>query len=93
MFKAKIKKVEKEMELEIDKEFLDVELEISDGKKVFTRKLAFPIKSSSDAIKAEVKKYVETFNADAELAIEDKKKEERDKKINEVIEDLEGETI
>ena len=93
MFKAKIKKVKRDKELELDKEFLDVELEISDDNRVFTRKLAFPIGSSSDAIKAEVKKYVETFNADAKLAIEDKKKEERDKKINEVIEDLEGETI
>ena len=93
MFKAKIKKVKQDKELELDKDFLDVEIELSDGKKVFTRKLAFPIKSSSDAIKAEVKKYVETFNADAKLAVEDKKKEERDKKIKEVIEDLEGEII
>lgn len=93
MFKAKIKKVERDKELEFDKEFLDVELELSDGKKMFVRKLSFPIGSSSDAIKAEVKKYVETFNADAKLAIEDKKKEERDKKINKVIEDLKGETI
>lgn len=93
MFKAKIKKVKKDTELETREDFLDVELELSDGKKSYKRKLAFPVDSSSDAIKAEVKKYVETFNADAKLAIEDKKKEERDKKIKEVVEDLEGETI
>lgn len=93
MFKAKIKKVKKDTELETGEDFLDVELKLSDGKTSHERKLAFPVGSSSDAIKAEVKKYVETFNADAKLAIEDKKKEERDKKIKEVVEDLEGETI
>lgn len=93
MFKAKVKKIKRDIELETREDFLDVELELFDGKKSYKRKLAFPVDSSSDAIKAEVKKYVETFNADAKLAVEDKKKEERDKKIKEVVEDLEGETI
>ena len=93
-FSSKIKSVKKDVLIETNEGFLDVEIEITDGKE-FTeiRKLAFPFGESSEKIKGSVKKYVETFNADAELADKSEKNERLNSQADEVIKDLEGITI
>ena len=93
-FNAKIKSVKKDILIETNKEFLDVEIEIRDKKKfVAIRKLAFPFEKSSKDIKSAVEKYVETFNADAELAEKSKEREKLNSQASKVIEDLEGLTM
>lgn len=93
-FIATIKSVKKDILIETNKEFLDVKIEISDGKKVFAiRKLAFPFGTSSKEIKGAVKEYVETYSADANLAEKSKEREKLNSQTDKVIEDLEGVTV
>lgn len=93
-FTAKIKSIKKEILVETNENFLNVELEICEGKKVVEiRKLAFPFGKSSKEIKSAVEKYVETFNADAELAEASKEREKINSQVDKVIEDLEGLTV
>ena len=94
IFSATIKSVKKDILIETNKEFLDVEIEIRDKKKVVAvRKLAFPFGKSSEEIKEAVEKYVETFNADADLAEKSKEREKLNSQADKVIEDLEGVTV
>ena len=90
-FKAKIKSIKKDILIETGEDFFDVKIEISEGEEIVeVRKLAFPLESSSEFIKGEVKKYIKTFNADKILAKKSKEKEELNSQADEVIEDLEG---
>lgn len=94
VFSATIKSIKKDILIETNKEFLDVEIEIRDDKKVVAvRKLAFPFGKTSKEIKSAVEKYVETYNADADLAEKSKEREKLNSQANEVIEDLEGITV
>ncbi len=92
--RATIKSIKKDILIETNKEFLDVEIEIN-GKngEIVTRKLAFPFEKTSEEIKEAVKKYVETFNADAELAEKNKEREKLNSQADKIIKNLEGVTI
>ena len=94
MFKGKIKSIKKDILIETNKEFLDVEIEISNEDKIVAvRKLAFPFEKTSKEIKSAVEKYVETYNADADLAEKNKEREKLNSQADKVIEDLEGLTV
>ena len=78
-------------------EFIDVEIgvfvkEKGKEKQIDVRKFAFPITDSDKDIKAKVKKFIDLYNVEAEMAIEDGKKQEKNKKIDETISKLKGES-
>lgn len=95
MFTARIKTIKREELLEDKSEFFSVEVEILDnkGKTLEVRKLGFPVDTPEAEIEAEVKKFVLTYEQDAELKKVDKAKEKRDKKINLTIKNLTGKEI
>lgn len=95
MFTARIKTIKREELLEDKSEFLSVEVEILDqeGKSLEVRKLGFPVDTPEAEIKAEVKKFVLTYEKDEELKKVDIAKEKRDKKINLKIKNLTGKAI
>ena len=84
-------------------EFLDVEVGVfiefenteSPGevqeKRVDIRKFAFKVTDSPKEIKVAIKKFIDLYNKEAEMAIEDGKKQEKNKKIDETISNLKGE--
>lgn len=75
-------------------EFLSVELEIIKDKKVVdTRKYGFPVDTSEKEIKKEVKKIIDLYNKEAEMAILEAEKEAKKEKVNKTINKLKGESI
>ena len=69
MYSATIKSIEKTVFQVDNQTYLAVELEIlKDGELVETRKLAFPLDTSEEAITAELAKYVATYADDQRLA-------------------------
>jgi len=74
--------------------FLDVEIGIFEGKKQLdVRKQAVSPETSEKDIKAIVKKIIDLYNKEAEMAVLDAKKQEKKSKINKTINNLKGESI
>lgn len=74
--------------------FLDVEIGIFKGKdQVAVRKYAVPTDMSEKNIKDMVKKVIDLYNVEAEMAIKDKLKHEKIKLVNDKINKLKGESI
>lgn len=64
-----------------------VELEITRDDEIVTaivRNLAFPAEISESELKKELKKYVDTYNADYELGLLSKVQEEKQKKLDSI---------
>lgn len=82
-------------------EYLDLELEIltdDDVQDVVeVRRLSFPVGSSEEHIKEELKKYMKTYNQDAKMAVENKAQEqktiEKEEEVSKIKDSLEGEVI
>jgi uncharacterized protein involved in exopolysaccharide biosynthesis len=94
MFIGKIKSVKKAIAQVDNSEFLDVEVEISkDEEVVEVRKLAFPLNAVEKEIKAELKKYMKTYNSDFELAEASKERDKAHANADKVIEKMTGAAI
>lgn len=94
MYTANIKSIEKTIFQVDNQTYLAVELEIlNDGELVETRKLAFPLDTSEEAITAELAKYVATYADDQRLAAESAKVEAANKAADELITKLSGKEI
>jgi len=94
MYSATIKSIEKTVFQVDNQTYLAVELEIlKDGELVETRKLAFPLDTSEEAITAELAKYVATYADDQRLAEESAKVDAANKAADELIAKLSGTEI
>lgn len=75
-------------------EFFDVEVGIYKGnRKQDVKKLGFDIETPEKDIKKAVKKMIDLYNVEAEMAILDAKKQEKNKKVEKTINKLTGESI
>lgn len=92
--RAKINSISK-LTSQVDNQvYLDVEFDIvADDEVVETRRLGFPLGTSSENIEEDLKKYVETYFHDQELAEQSKEVEEANRVADETITTLEGKEI
>jgi hypothetical protein len=91
---AKIKLIQKGRQVHDGVEFLEVSLEIRYKKKVKEiKKFSFPLDTSTKTIKAEMVKYMESYERDLVLADQTKESEELNNKADKTIESLTGEQI
>ncbi|MBI5357059.1 hypothetical protein HZB78_05645 [Candidatus Collierbacteria bacterium] len=94
MYTGRVKNTSKYTLQEDGSRHFDVELEILEGEEVKdVRRLSFPLDTSEKEIKEELKKYLETYNSDAELAIKNVASDAREAKADKVAEKLTGEIL
>lgn len=75
-YTLKIKNVKEDTLIADNTQFLDVEVEIFDGKKVVeVRKFGYPLETSEKTIKAALEKFISLYNDEAENAVLDKEKQ------------------
>lgn len=74
--------------------FLDVEIGVFEGEKqVDVRKQSMPLESSEKDVKSMVKKFIDLYNKEVEMAVIDAEKQEKKKKVSKTISKLKGEEI
>jgi len=88
MFTLKVIKAEKVFR--DDKYQMEVEFQLVQGKTVEPRILAFPLIKTEKEIKLELKKYLDTFNQDADRAIQTAKESKASQEADKTIKNLEG---
>lgn len=90
MFKVKILSANKDILQEDNSSFLDVHYEISNetGEIVADRKRAFDFNADAETIKSELAKEAEVLEQEMILAIENKDRDEADKKASSTIDEL-----
>lgn len=94
MYTAKIKNITKYTLQEDGSRHFDAEIEILEGEEVKdVRRLSFPLDMSEKEMEAELKKYVDTYNSDAELAAKNAANDAREAKADKVVEKLTGKTL
>ncbi len=94
MYSLKIKSVSKGVLQEDNSQFLDVELDfLQDGELVETKRLGFPMDTSSDDIEEECEKCLEMYVKDLQNAERSKEVEEIEKQADETIKELTGKEI
>lgn len=92
--KAIIKNTKIEDDFIANEKYLDVEFEIIDGDRVIeTRKLRFDISASEDEIKEQIRKYVDVYEQDLRSASERALVEEKIKRAESVLENLQNREI
>lgn len=93
MYTAKILEV-KQDSYPNGESFLDVEIGVFNGdKQVDVRKFAKDVEASDKEIKADVKKFINLYNKEAEMAKEEAKKVAKQKELDKKINKLKGEEI
>ena len=93
-YTANIKDARKEFSLPDNASYLDIWFDIIlDGKIVAERRLAFPMGTSEEAIKLEVKSYCRMFENDHVLAAECAKRAEIEAKSEGILSNLKGQVI
>lgn len=93
-YKAKIKIITKGRMVDDGTEFLEVHLSITEGKKEKeVRKIGFPLGTSEKEIEKELKKYMATYEHDAQLAEDTKESDKLNTKAEKTIKGLSGKQI
>lgn len=93
MYEAKIIDIKRDT-LASGQEFLDVHVQVlKSGKEVDVRKFGMDVESTDKEVKEMVKKFIDNYNHEAELAVEDAKKQAKNNRINKTISKVKGETI
>ena len=94
-FNLVVKSINKATDVETSERYLDVEFDLVNDEDllVATRKLAFPLEFKQKAIEADLKKYLETFTLEQEMAVAQAEIDKADKNADNVINNLEGLTL
>jgi hypothetical protein len=94
MYESRIVNSEKEFVIDAQKDQIKVTVEFfrttDDGEEVVKQIYGYPLESSADDIKTDIAKCLATFNADAQYQIDNAEKEELDRQVDSVINDLNG---
>lgn len=90
MLTAKIKSVEKARVVSTGEEYLDVAIEIKEGKTKELYKRGYPVDTPTKEIRKDLKKLIATRKAEAEQAKAQKEQDEKDTKTKKTMTELEG---
>lgn len=94
MYTGSIKSISKGVNLNDNVPFLDVTLEISNGEEVVDyRRFSYSIATTAEEIKTDLKKFITTYNQEAESREANKATEELDRQADATIAELAGENL
>ena len=86
-----VKRASKETHIADNTPFLEVEVEVKDGKKaVETRKFGYPLGTSAEDVDLDLSKFLLTYTGEQEAAVEDKKRQEEEDAAQETITSISG---